>query len=836
MPKIKYGIDLGTTNSSIATISDNNPKIFKTDTKESVMPSCVSFSRSKTVRVGVQALNDYQSEKKNAVMSWKSGKSNAFVEFKRGMGSDTAYESSYMKRSFSAEELSAEVLKKLKTFVPENIADIVITVPAKFTVNQKAATVRAAELAGFKHCELLQEPLAASFAYGLSADVKDGVWMVFDFGGGTFDTALVHASEGILQIFDTEGDSYLGGKDLDYAVVEKVIIPHLAGNYNLGDILWDEAKKSILKDSLKIYAEKIRKELSSRDSCELLTDLGDIGCDDSGEDMVIDGVFTREQVFAAMDDLYQKAVDMCKNLLERNKIKKELLTKIILVGGPTFCPLVRDKLREQISPNLDCSVDPMTAVAAGAALYAQNIEATSEVSEQDLKDAIKLEITYESMSVDESEWIAVKPVSAAPEGFEIELTRGDGAWSSGKISVDAEGNVAEIFMVKDRANTYTVTGFDRNGGRVRVYPDSITVINGTKVASAVLPFNICYSYLNPYELNIHSGGGINNLIAPFSGLEKNNPLPAAGRNDDRKAPRFIIANTDDTLTIPIYQADFTIRSESQALCYEHVTDIVVSGREIEKDINMGDPVHLTLKVDTSEMMELEAYFPVQDITVKKKVEINSRLTDEDATREIAKVAVRISELLGEMNDAGINTKAIERKLAECNRDVARFQQGDKSLEFRAILQKIRQVLILADNYYLKHERELLKFFFADIKTKRIDPDEDEEVWQEEYLSRIPEGDELETRDIQELRALRAELATAYNKKSASVRNAQVLQYWYASGYYHSFSTGKQMEPLLEHLRDIGFDNFDDPMYLKVVTAIERLIPRESMFNHQGFLE
>ena len=833
MPKIKYGIDLGTTNSSIATISDNNPKIFITDTKESVMPSCVSFSRNKTVRVGVQALNDYQSEKKTAVMSWKSGKSNAFVEFKRGMGSDTAYESSYMKRSFSAEELSAEVLKKLKTFVPENISDIVITVPAKFTVNQKAATVKAAELAGFKHCELLQEPLAASFAYGLSADVKDGVWMVFDFGGGTFDTALVHASEGILQIFDTEGDSYLGGKDLDYAVAEKVIIPHLQENYDLGDILRDGAKKSILKDSLKIYAEKIRKELSAKDSCELLTDLGDIGCDDSGEDMVIDGVFTREQVFAAMDDLYQKAVDMCKNLLERNKIKKELLTKIILVGGPTFCPLVRDKLREQISPNLDCSVDPMTAVAAGAALYAQNIEATAEVSEQALKDAIKLEITYESMSVDESEWVAVKPVSAVPEGFEIELTRGDGAWSSGKISVDAEGNVAEIFMVKDRTNTYTVTGFDRNGGRVRVYPDSITVINGTKVASAVLPFNICYSYLNPYEFA--GGGGINNLIAPFSGLEKNNPLPAAGRNDDRKAPRYIIANTDDTLTIPIYQADFTIRNESQALCYEHVTDIVVSGREIEKDINMGDPVHLTLKVDTSEMMELEAYFPVQDITVKKKVEINSRLTDEDATREIAKVTVRISELLGEMNDAGINTKAIERKLAECNRDVVRFQQGDKSLEFRAILQNVRQVLILADNYYLKHERELLKFFFADIKTKRVDPDE-EEVWQEEYLTRIPGDDEMDTKDIQELRALRGDLVSAYNKKAARVRNAQVLQFWYESGFYRSFSTGKQMAPLLKQLKDIGFDNFDDPMYLKVVTAIEMLIPRESMFNHQGFLK
>ena len=199
------------------------------------------------------------------------------------------------------------------------------------------------------------------------------------------------------------------------------------------------------------------------------------------------------------------------------------------------------------------------------------------------------------------------------------------------------------------------------------------------------------------------------------------------------------------------------------------------------------------------------------------------------------MVVRIEELLKEMNNAGINTKAIERKLADCKNMAGRYDEGDTSLELWAILQNTRQVLILADNYYLKHEREILKFFFADIKTKRVDPDE-EEVWREEYLSRIPGDDEMDTKDVQELRALRGDLVSAYNKKATRVRNSQVLQLWYDSGYYRSFSTGKQMAPLLEQLADIGFDNFDDPMYLKVVTAIEMLIPRERMFNHQGFLE
>ena len=102
---------------------------------------------------------------------------------------------------------------------------MVITVPAKFTVGQKTATMEAAKMAGFTKCELLQEPIAAAMAYGLAPDSKDGIWMGFDFGGGTFDAALLKVEDGIMQVFDTEGDNYLGGKNLDYAIVDNIIIP-----------------------------------------------------------------------------------------------------------------------------------------------------------------------------------------------------------------------------------------------------------------------------------------------------------------------------------------------------------------------------------------------------------------------------------------------------------------------------------------------------------------------------------------------------------------------------------------------------------------------------------
>lgn len=411
--KIDYGIDLGTTNSAICRMEKGIPVIKKIEVTDDTMPSCVFFNRRGGTVVGASAYRSMKSDKKSATKSWKVEGSNTYVEFKRTMGTDKLYHSKNMadkglKADYSSEELSSEILKALKSFVTDEVfRSVVITVPAKFTVNQKTATKQAARLAGFDHCELLQEPIAASMAYGLSTDQKNGYWMVFDFGGGTFDAALLKVEDGIMQVFDTEGDNYLGGKNLDYAIVDEIIIPYVKENFAIDGILEDDRRKEVLRDAMKTYAEELKNKLSFQNQEDIISNLGELGEDEDGEEIELDLTVTQEQAFAAMRPLFQKAVDICKTLLERNSMRGSQLNKIIMVGGPTHSPLIRQMLREQITENIDTSIDPMTAVACGAALYASTLDA--DIKDTDVKvGTIRLNVGYESTSVEPSEWVSIQ--------------------------------------------------------------------------------------------------------------------------------------------------------------------------------------------------------------------------------------------------------------------------------------------------------------------------------------------------------------------------------------------------------------------------------------------
>ena len=279
--KIDYGIDLGTTNSAISRMENGEATIKKTDTLKDTMPSCVYINKKKAIQVGDSAYNALKRDKLKSMKGSDGFESNAFIEFKRTMGTDKKYPSSNLEKELTSEELSAEVLKTLKSFVKdENVNSIVITVPAAFKNNQKEATREAAKLAGFNHIELLQEPVAASMAYGLDSNKKDGFWLVFDFGGGTFDAALLKVEEGIMKVIDTEGDNYLGGKNLDFAIVDEIILPYIEENFVIDSILADDTKKQILRNAMKFYAEETKIKLSFNDTHNILSDLGDIPGED----------------------------------------------------------------------------------------------------------------------------------------------------------------------------------------------------------------------------------------------------------------------------------------------------------------------------------------------------------------------------------------------------------------------------------------------------------------------------------------------------------------------------------------------------------------------------
>ena len=682
--KIDYGIDLGTTNSSICRMEKGEPVVIKTDTLKDTLPSCVSINRRGAVKVGDGAYNTMKSDKRRATKSWKAEASNTYIEFKRTMGTDTKYACSNIGREYTSEELSSEVLKTLKSFVTDEVfRSVVITVPAKFTVNQTKATIEAAKMAGFDHCELLQEPIAASFAYGLSSEQKNGIWMVFDFGGGTFDAALLRVEDGIMQVFDTAGDNYLGGKDLDAAIVENIIIPYLKDNYAIDGILADKEKNAVLRDAMKTYAEDVKNQLSFKDSEDILSNLGDLGEDEDGEEIELDLTVTQQQVFDAMRPVFQKAVDVCKTLLERNNLKGSQLNKLILVGGPTHSPLIRQMLREQITPNVDTSIDPMTAVATGAALYASTKDA--DVKDSDIEvGTIKLEIGYESNSVEQSEWVSVKldkvgSGASCPNKVLVEFVRGDNAWSSGKTEIDEMGNVIEANLVEGKSNAFTVVTYNEKGDQLPCFPSEITIIQGVKVGSAPLPYNIGIAIWDDHKSKA--------VFKAVTGLEKNKPMPAVGViNGLSTSKQLRPGMIGDVLTVPIYQCEDDPDVGRTAALYEYVEDVVVTGEEIESLIPENSPVDLTVKVDNSGQLTMEIYFPSVDFTISKSIDTNKKQSVSEAEKLIPQMIRDAQRDINRLAESGINTEILQ---AELNTVI---EENKNSQEKKAVLQHLKEVL------------------------------------------------------------------------------------------------------------------------------------------------
>ncbi|MCM1139949.1 MAG: Hsp70 family protein [Muribaculum sp.] len=676
--KVNYGIDLGTTNSAIARMEAGVPTVKKIEVTDDTMASCVFFNKKKSVVVGASAYRSMQSDKRRATKKMTAEASNTYVEFKRTMGTDKRYVSSNMdNRSYSSEELSAEVLKALKSFITdEDFKSVVITVPAKFSAPQKTATIEAAKLAGFNHVELLQEPIAAAMAYGLTAAQKDGYWLVFDFGGGTFDAALIKVEDGIIQVFDTEGDNYLGGKNLDYAIVDEILMPYLQENYSIDGYLADPVKKEILRDAMKTYAEKVKNQLSFKESEDVISDLGELGEDENGEEFELDLSITQEEVYKVMRPLFQKAVDICKDLLKRNNLTKDQLGKLILVGGPTHSPLVRQMLKEQVTPNVDTSINPMTAVAEGAALYASTID--NEVKEDELKaEDIILDINFESMTVDTDLWVPVSLKSGA-DSVMVQFVRSDNTWDSGKTEIDKNGNVVELNLVEGKPNSFRVECYDHQGNRLNCFPKEITIIQGSKVGSATLPYDI--------SLAIFDEKKERDIIKPITGLERNKTVPATGIANGLHTNVQVRAGVDtDILRIPLYQADQGGAGKS-AIFYEFVGEVEINGDDVDVTIPTNANVDITVKVDRNEQMTVDAYFPDQDVTVSKTIDTSKKQSIEDAKEFAEEQLPKAKRAIRNLRNEGHDVADLEQQLNSVENEHA------NSTESKMVMQHLKEVL------------------------------------------------------------------------------------------------------------------------------------------------
>lgn len=676
--KMKYGIDLGTTNSAICKMENGEPIIKKTDTLKDTLPSCVSFSRKKVVKIGDTAMVELNQDRKRRTKTWSDEATNVFLEFKRTMGLDTQYMSSNMNQSYSSEELSAEVLKTLKSFVSDDtINAAVITIPAMFDATQVAATKRAATLAGIEYCELLQEPIAASMAYGLSTDKKDGYWLVFDFGGGTFDAALLKVEDGIMKVMDTEGDNYLGGKNLDYAIVDHIIIPYLKDNYTIDGIMADSCKREILRDAMKSDAEQAKNQLSFKPKYDIYTQIDELGEDDEGEAIELDMVITQEEIAPVVAPIFQKAIDKCLELLKRNNLSGDKLDSLILVGGPTFSPVLRQMLKDQVTPNVDTSIDPMTAVAKGAALFAatKSIDTVGPIVDPTTAatSVMALDVQYEANSVETLEFVSVKLlpnecVGTMPSQLFVELVRSDKGWSSGKVEVNEIGDVIECQLKEGRANAFAIKGYDGTGNPIQCFPNEITIIQGAKVPYATLPYHI--------GIEVRDNDLDRDVFVPLKGLEKNQQLPAVGVRNALKVPKNLRPGIDqDRMIIPIYQGEHNAEGTS-AIHNNHVYDVVITGDDVPMLIPEDSDIDVTLKVDSSQNYKLEVFFVSCGETVEKEVTIS---TKQAVTEEL--LAQRLQEANKRLRSLKSSKAISQSELSEVDNllsDVSGRFEGEKS--------------------------------------------------------------------------------------------------------------------------------------------------------------
>ncbi len=406
---INFGIDLGTSNSLVAKFDKGQVEVFKNPNGfKETLPSIVGF-RNDRILVGEQARAYVERDPKSVAS-----------RFKRKMGTTETMKIRSIGASKTPVELSAYILKELKHFVHtgEQLDAVVITIPASFDTVQSNATKEAGLMAGFKSVVLLQEPIAASLAYAnkeRNVDLKNSQWMVYDLGGGTFDVALVRIIEGELTVVDHEGDNYLGGTDLDALIVEKIIVPELEkrGRFpNLLDRMKSESGKyNRLWYALIFKAEEAKIELSTKTATEI--DLGSIRDIEDDEGKTMDSVITvsrsdfEGQIKAAIDG----TAEMMKKLLVRNSLQPQDLQFILMVGGSTYIPYVRNRVGEVMGIRVNTGIDPTNAVAIGAAYFAGTSEWRADVREERktvAPGALRIRAAYNKTSQEKEEVFTAK--------------------------------------------------------------------------------------------------------------------------------------------------------------------------------------------------------------------------------------------------------------------------------------------------------------------------------------------------------------------------------------------------------------------------------------------
>lgn len=694
------GIDLGTSNSAVVGHIDGSTRLFKTADGTDVLPSVIYLDKRGHRFIGKSAYDRLLSAPQNVAQG-----------FKRSMGTKNPI--SFAGQTWTPVECSAEIIKALvgqaMTEAGNQVIEgVVITTPAAFNQMQSEDTIAAARLAGLEKVSLLQEPVAAALAAIAHSKQKDGVFLVYDLGGGTFDLALVMSTAGVVNVIAHEGINMLGGRDFDRIIFDSIVRPWLTQTFNLPADFQRNEKYKHLSDVCRHAAEKAKIQLSASSTASIFATEDEVrATDEDGEEIYISIDLTREQLTDLIKDRIDDSIALCRKIITANGYKNDDISKIVPIGGPSKMPIIRDMLEAGLAIEVESGLDPMTAVAIGAAIFAESREWAGESSAQKsgkqreaITGSVSLALDFKSRVASEVAKVRLKPASDMPAGHEVEILDEEGS-STGRIPIDGPLSI-NVNVRKNGENRFKVTVFDQQGMIVEDASREI-VITRAEASAASVPM----TYTLAVKIQHGFVGYERNKLEVL--VKKGTALPAQGKQTFRTG-KTLVGGEDDFIAVEFYEMADDIDTPEHNL---HIGNFRLNSRaELERGerINRGDDFVIDWKMSDngglSFSVELPSLGRVIDATNLYRSEdgginYNGERGADVATTMLARVESDLEELETTLDEdadpRGDIRKRIERQHAALSTSVDADTHRSVAEEARKLRQEVALLKMSPEN-------------------------------------------------------------------------------------------------------------------------------------------
>ena len=636
------GIDLGTTNSSITSFDGKETRIWKSPEQNDVTPSVIYINKRGGKVYGQSAYNNEPRDPGNTAKL-----------FKRLMGTNTKIRFDYNNLEMTPEECSTEILRTLFSYLPEDIRKdektaTVITVPASFNQMQKDATKQAAYNAGINKVALIQEPVAAIMSIARVKKIN-GLFVVYDFGGGTFDVSIAERTGNNVNLLTNDGISFCGGRDFDKLLFDNVVVEWLNKNFDLPiDLRTNQKYASLLR--LAIWAtEKAKIELSAKDSATIRLDENEINCtDENGTEIYLDIDISRDVynnlIFPKIDETIEKTREIIKN----SSLKPEDINYIVFVGGPSNYKPLRDRVSEQLGIPTSFDVNPMTVVSEGAAIYAESIDFSNENGGQKSnRGVIKskdfgLEFRYNSRTSSDKAKVAV--VYKSDSKLDFIFKNIETGWNSGKLSLENQ-SIVTLDLYNQGDNTFTVECFN-NGENVKLENNKI-IITKTLVNIGNIP--AAHSVGVELEDPITHKSMLDYLII------KDELLPKTGVVRYKTTKR-ISAGSNDFISFKLWEGEIAEPIEYNRF----IGNIKIDGNSFEGGIiPVGSVIECNYSFNDSGNIDVKITVPSVGITLNGENfynRLSGQINFDEDVDSVIEEASSIAEKIDEINKTNFDEK------------------------------------------------------------------------------------------------------------------------------------------------------------------------------------